>query len=74
MNIDPQIIVQGVSVIVIAGLIKDHIAIRSRMATFITQDAMRKIESEISHRFNEVSTELRKIAEDLAFLRGKSGG
>jgi len=71
-------ILQSLIGISVAALVADHIVLRTRIATFVTADKLtaqvREIEVRIDNRMAELSEELRKIAIDLAFLRGKSGG
>lgn len=58
----------------IVGLVADHIAIRTKLATHVTADQMRQVEQRItdavSNQFTALHAELGTLSKDLAFLKG----
>lgn len=71
-------ILQTLIGVAVVALVADHIVLRTKIATFVTAEKVGEkvdaIEKRIDSRMNDLGEELRKIAIDLAFLRGKSGG
>lgn len=58
-------IIQSLTIAAIIALVADHIAIRTKLATFVTAQ-------EVRDNFAAIHAELGKLASDLAYLRGRS--
>lgn len=67
-------IVQALTLAAIVGLVTDHLRIRSVLAGFVTHDRIERLEKKMDTEFTELGKELQRIARDLEFLRGRSGG
>jgi len=69
-------ILQSLIGLAVAGLVADHIVLRTKIATFVTaekvSEKVQEIEKRIDSKMSELGEELRKIAIDLAYLRGRS--
>lgn len=78
MTYDPAAIMQAVLAAGLIGFGTDHFRLRTEVAKiraeFVTREQMRHFEEKIDRHFADLSAELRRLAEGLAELRGRSGG
>lgn len=74
MNIDLSVLAQMIMGASILGLFAWVFQMQGRISQFVTWENMREIQDSISSNFAELHSELKKLSEDLAYLRGKSGG
>lgn len=74
VTLDLGSVVQGLIALALAGLVTDHFRLRSEVAKLVTRDEVKRIEDKMDNHFAELRTELQRLAEGLAELRGRSGG
>jgi hypothetical protein len=72
MNVDPGTIFQVILGAGLIGLGKWVWNLNAKVATFVTREQLGEFQKELSSNFNAIHTELKKVAEDLAYLRGRS--
>lgn len=74
VTLDMASVVQGLIALALAGLVTDHFRLRGEVAKLVTRDEVKRIEDKMDNHFAELRTELQRLAEGLAELRGRSGG
>lgn len=78
MTIDMASVIQVVIGAAMIGFGADHFRLRgevSRMqAAFVTWEHMKRFEDKIDIHFTALRTELQRLGEHVAELRGRSGG
>lgn len=57
----------------IIGLFGWVFNLQGRIATFVTREDLSRFQKDVHDNFGKVLDEMKKLAEDLAYLRGKSG-
>jgi hypothetical protein len=70
MNIDA--IFQAITVAGLIGLFGWVFSLQGKISTFVTRDNLAQFQRDLANNFAKVHEELKKVSEDIAFLRGKS--
>ena len=66
-------IIQAVTIAGVVGLGGWVFALQGKIATFVTRADLADMQKGIGDNFSKLHDELKKVSEDLAYLRGKSG-
>lgn len=66
-------IIQAITIAALVGLGGWVFALQGRIATFVTRADLADMQKGIGDNFSKLHDELKKVSEDLAYLRGKSG-
>lgn len=66
-------VVQAVTIAGVIGLGRWVFALQGKIATFVTRSDLADMQKGIGDNFSKLHDELKKVSEDLAYLRGKSG-
>lgn len=66
-------ILNGVCLAGLVGLGGWVFALQGKIATFVTRADLADMQKGIGENFSKLHDELKKVSEDLAYLRGKSG-
>lgn len=74
MTLDLANVVQGLIGLALAGLVADHFRLRGEVAKLVSRDEMRLFVDKIDGHFAELRSELQRLGEGVAELRGRSGG
>jgi hypothetical protein len=78
MTLDMANVVQGLIGLALAGLVADHFRLRGEVArmqsAFVTWEHMTRFEEKIDRHFELLRSELQRLGEGVAELRGQSGG
>jgi len=73
VNIDPNTLFNALLLALILGLGKWVWSLNAKVATFVTREQLGEFHREMNSNFSAVHSELRKLLEDLAYLKGKQG-
>lgn len=72
MNIDPSAILGTVAIAGVIGLARWVWSLQGKIATFVTYKDLKELQSGIDNSFRVIHEQLGKLAEDVAYLRGRS--
>lgn len=65
-------IVQALTIASVTGLFVWVFRLQGKIATFVTREDLSNIQKDFQSNFSKLHDELKKVAEDLAYLRGRS--
>lgn len=68
-----EAVFQTVTGAAIVGLFGWVFNLQGKIATFVTREDLSRLQKDVHDNFGKVLDEMKKLAEDLAYLRGKSG-
>jgi len=74
VTVDMSSVIQGLIGLALAGLVADHFRLRGEVAKLVSRDEMRLFVDKIDGHFAELRSELQRLGEGVAELRGRSGG
>lgn len=66
-------IIQAITIAGLVGVGGWVFALQGKIATFVTRADLADMQKGIGDNFSKLHDELKKVSEDLAYLRGKSG-
>lgn len=72
-SVNLENIIQAVTIAGLIGVGGWVFALQGKIATFVTRSDLADMQKGIGDNFSKLHDELRKVSEDLAYLRGKSG-
>lgn len=67
-----ETIVQSLTIAAVTGLFVWVFKLQGKIATFVTREDLSNIQRDFQVNFSKLHDELKKVAEDLAYLRGRS--
>lgn len=72
-SVNLENIIQAVTIAGLIGVGGWVFALQGKIATFVTRADLADMQKGIGENFSKLHDELKKVSEDLAYLRGKSG-
>ena len=74
VTLDMASIVQALVILALGGLVTDHFRLRAEVSRLVPREEMKRFEDKIDNYFADLRSELQRLGEGVAELRGRSGG